>query len=318
MQRIERLLNLIAALLDSARPMTAEEIRTRIAGYDQANHEAFRRAFERDKEALRAMGIPLEVRTTDPFAEQADAYTIPKARYYLPRIDFDPDEVAALQIAAEILLGAGEQAGAALLKLSIDTPPAPHAGPRVVWGADLAAEQPLLAPLYAAQIDRRRVTFGYTTASGVTSTRTVEPYRLLHRSGHWYVVGRDIERDAVRAFRVSRITTKIEVGEGGYAIPADFDAAAHLGEAWEIGDSTEPAIVRFDAAMRWWPEQNMSSFPQREAPGGALEVEIPMGNVDALVSWVIGFAGSAEIVSPDAARRRLRQQVAPFVSAQDA
>jgi proteasome accessory factor B len=69
MQRIERLLNLIAALLDSARPMTAEEIRSRIAGYDQANHEAFRRAFERDKDALRGMGIPLEVRSTDPFAE---------------------------------------------------------------------------------------------------------------------------------------------------------------------------------------------------------------------------------------------------------
>ena len=73
MQRIERLLNLIAALLDSSRPMTAEEIRTRIAGYDQANPEAFRRAFERDKVALRDMGIPLEVRSTDPFAEQADA-----------------------------------------------------------------------------------------------------------------------------------------------------------------------------------------------------------------------------------------------------
>ena len=315
MQRIERLLNLIAALLDSARPMTAEEIRTRIAGYDQANHEAFRRAFERDKEALRAMGIPLEVRSTDPFAEQADAYTIPKARYYLPRIDFDPDEVAALEIAAEILLGAGEQAGAALLKLSIDAPPSPQAGPRVVWGADLAAEQPLLGPLYGAQIERRRVTFGYTTASGVASTRTVEPYQLLHRSGHWYVVGRDIERAAVRAFRVSRITTKVDVGDGGYAIPPDFDATAHLGEAWEIGESLEPAIVRFDAAMRWWPEQNMSSSPQREAGGGALEVEVPMGNADALVSWVIGFAGSAEIVSPDAARRRLRRQVAPFLGA---
>ena len=42
-----------------------------------------------------------------------------------------------------------------------------------------------------------------------------------------------------------------------------------------------------------------------------------MGNVDALVSWVIGFAGSAEIISPNAARRRLRQQVAPFVSEQN-
>ena len=64
MRRIERLINLIAALLDSDRPMTAEDIRARIAGYDQENYDAFRRAFERDKDALRAMGIPLELRRT--------------------------------------------------------------------------------------------------------------------------------------------------------------------------------------------------------------------------------------------------------------
>lgn len=316
MRRIERLINLIAALLDSDRPMTAEDIRARIAGYDQENHDAFRRAFERDKDALRAMGIPLELRSTDPFTDSADSYTIPKARYYLPQIDFDPDEVAALQIAAEILLGAGEQAGAALLKLSIDSPWSPQPGPRVVWGANLAAEQPLLSPLYAALIERRPVTFSYTTAAGAGATRTVEPYRLLHRSGHWYLMGRDVARDAVRAFRISRMGPKISLDDGDYAIPADFDAAAHLGEAWEIGPTAEPAVVRFDATMRWWPEQNLSSCPAREASEGALEVEMPMGNADALVSWVIGFGGAAEIVSPQSARRRLLDQVAPFARAE--
>ncbi|HZJ50717.1 MAG TPA: DNA-binding transcriptional regulator, partial [Actinomycetota bacterium] len=64
MHRIERLINLIAALLDSPRPMSAEEIRRRIAGYDQPTDEAFRRAFERDKESLRAMGVPIEMRST--------------------------------------------------------------------------------------------------------------------------------------------------------------------------------------------------------------------------------------------------------------
>jgi proteasome accessory factor B len=312
MVRIERLINLIAALLDSPRPMTAEEIRERIAGYDQANYEAFRRAFERDKEALRAMGIPLEVRSTDPFADQLDAYTIPKARYYLPEIDFDPDEVAALQIAAEILLGAGEHATAALLKLSIDSPRSPRSGPRVRWGADLAAEQPLLAPLYSALIDRHPITFRYTTAAGASSTRTVEPYRLLHRSGHWYLVGKDTQRAAVRAFRVTRMGPRITVGSTGYAIPDDFDAAAHLGEAWEIGESREPAVIRFDSTMRWWPEQNMTSAPRREAADGALDLEVPMGNPDALVSWVIGFGGAATIVAPESARRRLVAQLAAF------
>src|SRR5918999_6199852 len=174
MQRIERLLNLIAALLDSARPMTAEEIRQRIAGYDQPNHEAFRRAFERDKEALRNMGIPLEVVPTDPFADQADGYIIPKDKYYLPDIDLEPDELAALRIAAQAVLGAQEQAGTGLLKLLVADEGGGVGPGRVSWGADLAAEQPALGPIYSALLERAPISFEYTTANGPTTTRNVE------------------------------------------------------------------------------------------------------------------------------------------------
>src|SRR5688572_29113300 len=89
MRRIERLINLIAALLETSRPMTAEEVRRDIAGYDQANFDSFRRAFERDKESLRAMGIPLETRPVSPdaFSDHVEGYIIPKERYYLPELD---------------------------------------------------------------------------------------------------------------------------------------------------------------------------------------------------------------------------------------
>ena len=62
---IERALNLLAFLLTASRPVTADEIRVPVAGYDQPNDEAFRRTFERDKELLRRLGIPLEMRPTD-------------------------------------------------------------------------------------------------------------------------------------------------------------------------------------------------------------------------------------------------------------
>ena len=312
MNRIERLINLIAALLDSPRPMTAEEIRRRIAGYDQPTDEAFRRAFERDKQSLRALGVPIEVTTSDVFSDQPDAYTIPRQRYYLPHLDLEDDEVAALRIASEILLGPGERAGAALLKLSLDAPLA-QAGTRLVWGADLAAEQPLLARLYEAVNQRVAVSFDYTTAAGAQARRRVEPYRLLHRSGHWYVVGRDRERDAVRAFRVSRMKPNVNLSDERFEVPEGFDASAQLGEAWEIGEETQPAVVRFDAGMRWWAEQNMPSSPTREAAAGALELELPVGNPDALISWVIGFGGACEIASPKGVRARLLAHLAPFL-----
>lgn len=315
MRRIERLINLIAALLDARGPLTADDIKRTIAGYDQPNHEAFRRAFERDKEALRAMGVPLEVVPTDPFSDHADGYVISPARYYLPQLDLEPDELAALRMAAEAVLGGKEEAAAGLLKLTIDEGITPWDGPRVVWGADLAAEQPLLAPLYAAVLERRPVGFDYRRAGDDRARhRKVEPYAIVHRRGNWYLVGRDKARDDLRSFRVSRIEGAIEEPAGSYSIPAAFDPSAHVsGEAWEIGpDSPETATVRFDADLGWWPAQNMPAAAQRPGPGGAVDVEVPVANLDALVSWVIGFAGRAEVAAPEEGRARMRAHLAAW------
>lgn len=311
MRRIERLINLIAALLEAPRPLTAEEIRDRIAGYDQPNQDAFRRAFERDKGALRSMGIPLELRPTGIMGSDIEGYIIPKDKYYLPEFDLEPEELAALRIAAEAVVGGGNVAESGLMKLSVDAPSAPWSGPRVVWGADVAAEQPLLGPLYEALVERKPITFDYTSAAGDASTRTLEPYGLVHRSGHWYVVGRDTARADVRSFKVSRIGPSLQAGSGTFAIPDSFDAAAHLtGEAWEMGEAPRiTAVMRFDGALRWWPEQNLADLKQSDGPDGALDVEVPVSNVDAFVSYAIGFGDEVEIVSPPEVRARLVEQV---------
>lgn len=316
MRRIERLINLIAALLDARRPMTADEIRERIAGYEEATPALFRRTFERDKEALRAMGIPLEVVPTDPFSDTADGYVIPKARYYLPQLDLEPDEVAALHLAAQAVLGAGEEAEAGLLKLSVDAPVGEWATPRVVWGTDVAAEQPLLERFYAAVVERTPVSFDYLASGTDTArTRSLEPYGLVHRRGHWYVVGRDLARDDVRSFKLSRITSEVTNLDGTFEVPQSFDAANHLGgEAWAMGaDAPVTALVRFDASIRWWAEQNMPDASATQAPNGAVDIAIPVTNLDALVSWIIGFGDQVEILSPPEARARLTEHLAPFL-----
>lgn len=312
MRRIERLINLIAALLDTSRPMTAEQIREEIAGYgDQANFEAFRRAFERDKEALRAMGIPLEVVPTDALGGGTEGYIIPKSKYYLPELDLEPDELAALRLAAEAIVGGGDAPEAGLMKLTVDEPGASWGGARVMWGADVAAEQPLLGPLFSALIDKTAVGFSYRAANGEESARKLEPYGLVHRKGNWYLVGRDRDRDAVRAFKVSRIGGLVAKLEGAYKVPGSFDAASHLGgEAWEIGPGeTETAVIRFDRSVRWYIEQNMPDLEYKEGPGGSLEVEAPFANLEALISWALGFGDEIEIVSPPIARAALLEHL---------
>src|SRR5439155_320752 len=93
-QKVERLVNLIALLLNTRRPLTVEEIRNTIPGYQQEDYSSFKRMFERDKEELRSLGIPIERRYTDVW-EVEEGYLISKDRYYLPELDLTPDEMAA-------------------------------------------------------------------------------------------------------------------------------------------------------------------------------------------------------------------------------
>jgi proteasome accessory factor B len=314
MRRIERLINLIAALLETPRPLTAEEIREQISGYDQPNDEAFRRAFERDKEALRAMGIPVELRKSDPFAEVGDAYIIPKDKYYLPDLDFEPDEIAALGLAAQAVLGAGDQAAAGLLKLTTESTLPSLGGPRVLWGTDVAAEQPLLGPLYAALLDRKAVRFVYG-ADDEHSQRTVEGYGLVHRRGNWYLVGKDQGDGVVKAFRLSRMSA-MKATTTSYVVPEGFAAGERLDrEAWEWGsDPSAEATILFSDSVRWWAEQNLPAATKHERRDG-LEVKVPFANVDALVVWLIGFGDAVTLIEPEVARKALIARLDPYLEA---
>src|SRR5205823_6317760 len=116
MDRLERLINLIAALLEAERPLSAEELHQRLPGYAE-NHAAFRRSFERDKDALREMGIPLALEAVDPSQPHLEGYRIPKDEYYLHDPGLAPDELAALHLAASAVQLEGTRGMEALWKL---------------------------------------------------------------------------------------------------------------------------------------------------------------------------------------------------------
>src|SRR3974390_2306884 len=99
MDRLERLVNLVAALIETPRPLTRNEIRERLDGYSD-DDEAFRRNFERDKEVLREMGFPLTTVSPDPSHPEEVGYRIPRELYELPDPGLDESELAALRLAA--------------------------------------------------------------------------------------------------------------------------------------------------------------------------------------------------------------------------
>src|SRR6266540_3594482 len=104
MRKVERLVNLVALLLDTHRPLTLDQVAELVPGYE-ATGESLRRMFERDKEELRGLGVPVERGPIDPWGSEEGYFIDPNA-YAMPRLDLAPDERAALALAARAWSGA--------------------------------------------------------------------------------------------------------------------------------------------------------------------------------------------------------------------
>lgn len=297
MSKLERLLNLTAALLTTRRPLAAAELAVRVPGYPE-DKAAFRRAFERDKEVLRDMGIPLEVSTVPGVDPPVDGYRIAPEQYALRDPGLEPDEVAALHLATVAVRVDGLAGTEALWKLG--GAPGDHDAVPV---AQIPAT-PELAPLFRAVAERAPATFGYRG-----ERRALDPHRLTFARGRWYVEGHDHDRGELRQFRLDRIEGDIEVGDA-----ASFERPA-AGRAlqphpWEIGGEEEPlrATVRIDADQAAWARRDLGEEAVvATRPDGAIDVAVEVRNRDAFRSWVIGFLEHAEVLEPQILREDLIQ-----------
>ncbi len=292
---IERLLNLLAFLLTTGRPVSAEEIRMTVAGYDHDNDEAFRRMFERDKDLLRNMGIPLEMRPTDAW-EVEFGYVVPRDEYELPDPGLTDEERAALWLSAQVVRLGGQPSGPeALLKLGGGA----MSGAGEPLAADLGQSATSLAVVFQAVTDRKVLAFDYRGRA-----RRVYPYGLLHRRGHWYLVA--AEGGEVRAYRIDRGSKySAEGSAGAFERPAGFrlrDALPSL--PWQAGEEDLEAVVRFDPEVAWWARRQLAE-PAIEQPDGGLEARIHVANPAAFVGWLLAFEDRAEIIGPDLLRSQL-------------
>lgn len=300
---IERILNLLAFLLTAERPVTADEIRQTVNGYDQSSDEAWRRMFERDKDLLRSLGIPLHLRPTDGW-EVEHGYVVPFEDYALPDPGLTDEERAALWLAAQVVHIGGSPSGPeALFKLG-GAPMAASGGP---LAADLGTQEQELGDVFAAVSERRELHFEYRGKS-----RTLHPFGLVHRRGHWYVVGPEAGADPVKAFRIDRaVGIRAADTARTFERPAGFRASDAIPEApWEAGGEDLVAVVRFDAEMAWWAERQLTGRTAVTKLGdGSLEATIPVANVEAFIGWVLAFDEHAEVLGPAELRSRLIDRV---------
>ena len=295
--RLERLLNLTAALLNAQRPLTAADIAEQVPGYPAIEEkQTFRRAFERDKELLRDMGIPVQVADVPGSDPPEPGYLIRRDDYALRDPGLDPDELAAIHLATAAVRMEGLPGTEAIWKLG-GVPE--EQGDGVAFAALPAIPQ--LVPLFGAVAERAPVTFGYRGES-----RTIDPYRLSFSRGRWYLDGWDHAREDDRQFRLDRIDGDVAVGAA-----ASFERPEHTGgglsQPWELGvDEPVQARVRIDADQAGWALDHLGEATVTERlSDGSVEVQLTVTNRDAFRSFVLGFLEHAEVLEPPELRDEL-------------
>ncbi|MDT7536670.1 MAG: proteasome accessory factor [Actinomycetota bacterium] len=304
-KKTERLLNLVICLLHTRRYLSVQEIRDAVPGYSADSEEAFRRMFERDKEELRDLGIPLETGTDSHAHDDELGYRIARRDYELPAISLEPDEAAALGLAARLWQSAplAGATGSALLKLRAAGVDAPEAGgalePRV------GAGEPAFEACLTAVTEGRRLQFSYR-ASGrpAPEDRTVEPWGVVWWHGRWYVVGHDTGRDDVRVFRLSRIVgAATPVGSAGTVkVPADTDLRALVARmAGDDPSTTATVRVRVRPGAAWALRREASKTTA--ATDGWDRLELGYSDPERFAERVTGYGADVVVEGPDEARQ---------------
>ena len=319
--RTERLVNLVICLLSTRRFLTAAQIAATVPGYehdpeDPRDHEAFQRKFERDKAELRDLGVPLETGTTS-IVDPEPGYRIARGDYALPDLHLEPDETAAVGIAARLWQHAGLAAAATsgLLKLRA-------AGVDVDLHAATFGVEPVVTvdkafgPLQTAARERRQVRFDYRTPEDDAATsRRLQPWGVVSWRGRWYVVGHDLDRAATRCFRLSRIVSDVRmVGEpGAFTTPENTDLISHVARWSGPVDHPNRATVLVQpgraAGLRRFAE-SVTAGPDGD------RVVVSYSDPDGFARWIVGYGADVVVLEPEEARKatvaRLRDLVAAF------
>lgn len=242
--KTERLMNLFIALVVARHPVPKDRLRE-LYYADATSDAAFEKTFERDKEELRSLGVPIEVASLDGFFEDEVGYRIRPEEAQLADVDLTPDEAAVVGLATRVWEQAtmADAATEAVRKLQaagvqVDTSAVDIALPRV------RADEPEFEVFLNAAHERREIRFEYRGPRDThPRQRRLQPYGVVRYSGRWYVAGHDLDREADRAFRLSRV-----VGEAAAVGPAGAYEAKEV-DLKAIARELAPRPSNFEASV---------------------------------------------------------------------
>jgi proteasome accessory factor B len=302
-RKTERLLGLVVCLLSTGRYLTADQIRQAVPGYPEQD-DLFKRMFERDKEDIRDLGVPLETGVNHPFDDDP-GYRIRPQAYELPELRLEADEAAVLGLAARVWHRAALEGAAAgaLLKLRAAGMQADDEG-TAPQGIEprLGTPEPAFGPLWEAVRDRRPVTFSYRAAGrSEPQRRELEPWGVVNRHGRWYVAGLDRGRGATRVFRLGRIAGPVKFcGPPGSAVVPDGVDVRELVRDWDSVPAREhTAVLRVrSGAGVGLRRYAVSVHPDETGPPGWDLVTTRFADVGSFADYAAWFGPDTVVVDP--------------------
>ena len=177
-----------------------------------------------------------------------------------------------------------------------------------VSGGSTVQRDEVFKTLHEAIASNRRIEMDYFDfQAGETSRRMMEPYGLLYRRLAWYCVGRCLQHDATRKFRLSRISS-IGLTPFTFEVPKDFSMKDYLAGSWELFDG-EPVevLIRFSARVAPLvidrpprPEQSIQQFND-----GSILYSATVNGTDEICWWLAQYGAEAEVLRPEGLRMKL-------------
>ncbi len=315
-----RQLNLIAYLLNHRFPVTWDEIRQKVPGYQPVggvDEKSILRKFERDKEELRDQGVPIDTVPID--SEVLMGYRLDRSRFYLPRFSFTDEEIWALVVAVRRLaemkgFSMAREAKSVLRKLVFDSPCGEEADGSLAFFYSGHYSSPELETVADALMFKKRLKMTYYSLhSDSVSDREVHPYALVQRRGRWYMVAWCCLRKELRQFRLERIKSlqmnRNDLDTPDYTIPNDFSLKDYMGqETWDYSNARPTNVevkmpgAQYQQARARWSDRDDVTFPSKRRNVVIMKVR----DDAAFCRWVLSQQGDVEILSPRRLRREMR------------
>jgi len=305
----ERLFSLVLALIATQVGLTKNDILSTVQGYRQrfqvgGDNASLERQFERDKDDIRELGIPLETIDSpdDPGSNHHLRYRIPKGLYDLPAdISFSPDEIMLLKLAAAVwregsLSAESRRALTKLNSLGIES-----TDPVIGYAPSLRAREAAFEPLSKAMDRGQVVAFLYLKPGDRDARRrTVAPLAVVLHEGRWHLYGTDQDAGATRTFLLSRIVGPVVTVAGASAPAADDGqgqlALAELDALWQSQIAQIAVEPGTDAAVR------LSKRGTQLSGGIAGTMELHYTDINVLADELAGYGPEVLVETPSALR----------------